>query len=156
MTIEFSDRTASIERRGRDAGREEGALRIRRGTKALVSTGDRVLLVRERHADGTPFWTFPGGGVAPGESVPAALRRELAEELGCACVVGDRVTAFWYAHSSLADTVSVYAVRECSLLTEPSAVATEGVLDLQWTGPERLPTNTLPQVRSVVERVSQC
>jgi len=37
--------------------------RRRRGAKALVATDRRVLLIRERHADGTAFWTLPGGGL---------------------------------------------------------------------------------------------
>lgn len=141
---------APAQRADFEATIEAGGYRFRRGAKALVSTGDRVLLVRERHANGAPFWTLPGGGALPDESDPAVIRRELAEELRCECVVGDRVTSFWYAHSSLVDTVSVYAVRECSLLTEPSPVTGEGVLDLRWARPDRLPTTTLPQVRSVV------
>ena len=38
----------------------------------------RLLLLRSRHGD----LKFPGGGLDPGESVPQALLRELAEECG--------------------------------------------------------------------------
>lgn len=131
---------------------EAGRFRLRPGAKALVATDRRVLLVRERHADGEPFWTLPGGGVEAGESVRAALRRELAEELDCGCVVGDRLGTFWYAHSSLPATVSAYAVRACSLLTDPRPVPAEGVGALRWARPADLPARTLPQVRRLARR----
>jgi len=39
------------------------ATQYRRGVKALIERDGAVLLVQERHDDGTPFWTLPGGGV---------------------------------------------------------------------------------------------
>ena len=49
----------------------------------LRDDAGRVLLAR-RHADSHQggLWEFPGGKCEPGESVRAALERELAEELG--------------------------------------------------------------------------
>lgn len=130
----------------------ERCVAFRRGAKALVTAPGSALLVRERHADGSPFWTLPGGGVHSGESTVTAVERELAEELRCRAVVAPPVTAFPYAHTSSPGRVSVYTVHECRLLSEPTPVATEGVYDLQWVSPGSIPTRTLPQVRTVVER----
>ena len=127
--------------------------RLRRGAKALVTASGSALLVRERHADGSPFWTLPGGGVHQEESTVSAVERELAEELCCRAVVAAPVTAFPYAHTSSPGRVSVYTVHECHLLSEPTPVATEGVYDLRWASRDSLPTRTLPQVRTVVEGV---
>lgn len=60
--------------------------RLRQAVRALLlDEQDNVLLVHFNWtglglADG--FWACPGGGIGAGESPEAALRRELAEELG--------------------------------------------------------------------------
>lgn len=125
----------------------------RSGAKALVTSGRSVLVVQERHADGSPFWTLPGGGVRDHECPAEGLRRELAEELDCRARVDDPVSAFWYAHDSLAATVSVYTVFDCSLLTGPAPNHDEGVFDARWVEPDDLPPATLPQVRYLCQDV---
>ena len=47
----------------------------------LVRWQNRVLLCRQEKP-GREYWLLPGGGVDGGETLPAALRRELGEELG--------------------------------------------------------------------------
>jgi 8-oxo-dGTP pyrophosphatase MutT (NUDIX family) len=120
---------------------------VRRGAKAIVSSGSRVLLVRERHADGRSFWTLPGGGSRPGESPAATVRRELEEELGCATVVGHPLEQVWYAHEHPPPTVSVYTVLDCGLLSAVEPDLSEGVREARWIEPGRPPRRTLMQVR---------
>jgi 8-oxo-dGTP pyrophosphatase MutT (NUDIX family) len=49
----------------------------------LLTPSHEVLLMRVRPPYGrAPFWITPGGGMEPGETPEACLRRELAEELG--------------------------------------------------------------------------
>ena len=43
---------------------------------------DRFLLVKRGRAPSKDYWAFPGGRVEPGETLDAAVRRELAEETG--------------------------------------------------------------------------
>jgi 8-oxo-dGTP diphosphatase len=48
---------------------------------ALLRWQNRVLLCRQEKP-GKEYWLLPGGGVDIGETLVAALRRELGEELG--------------------------------------------------------------------------
>jgi ADP-ribose pyrophosphatase YjhB (NUDIX family) len=57
---------------------------------ALITRGDRVLLSRISSLGAHPgAWTLPGGGVDHGESPRSALVREVAEECGLVCTVGE-------------------------------------------------------------------
>lgn len=123
---------------------------VRRGAKALVASASRVLLVRESHADGRAFWTLPGGGARPRESLADAVRRELDEELGCIAVVDAPVSRFWYAHLSIPSTVSIYTVFDCAVAPDVQPVRSEGVFESRWIDPDRPPANTLPQVRQLL------
>jgi ADP-ribose pyrophosphatase YjhB (NUDIX family) len=142
----------SDHRTGPVAERPPSAYRVRRGVKALVTSSDAVLLLREEHANGRAFWTLPGGGVHPGEPPTAALRRELREELRCASVVGQSIDQFAYAHTSRPRTVSFYTVHDCALTAHPVPNADEGVSQYRWVCPRSPPTGTLPQVRDILQR----
>ena len=64
-------------------GAGEAATRVQVAVGVLVR-GDGAVLLADR-PEGKPYpgyWEFPGGKIEPGESVHAALARELREELG--------------------------------------------------------------------------
>lgn len=125
-------------------------LRLRRGVKAFVTGSERVLLQRERHRDGSAFWTLPGGGMRSEETATQALRRELREELQCGAVIGSAVGQFPYAHLSRSDVLSLYTVYECTVLDRPLPNRTDGVDACRWVQPNDLPAGTIPQVRSML------
>jgi ADP-ribose pyrophosphatase YjhB (NUDIX family) len=52
------------------------------GCGAAVLKGGKLLLVRRKRAPEAGHWGLPGGKVDPFETVPAAVAREIAEELG--------------------------------------------------------------------------
>ena len=60
---------------------------VRVSAKAIVVQDGRILLVRNRDADGE-WYCLPGGGQAHGEALADALQRECLEETGCPVLVG--------------------------------------------------------------------
>lgn len=127
--------------------------RVRLGAKAMVWADDEVLLVKERRADGSTFWTLPGGGVTTGESPADCLRREVAEELHCRVTLQRPVTTCRYRHSSDPGLTTVYVVFAGRLTDPPVPAWREGVIDARWSPPDDPPGTTLAPFRRALSRV---
>jgi len=112
----------------------------REAVRGLVLDADgRVLLVRYEHpVSGDAWWATVGGGVDPGESDEAALRRELREEAGLVefeigPVVYRREHTFPWARRLLHQRERFHLVRvEAHEPTPTIDVAAEGVTDVRW------------------------
>ena len=80
---------------------------------ALLDGGGRVLIAQRpagRHMAGR--WEFPGGKLAAGESAEAALRRELAEELGITVRSMDFVMTLEHAYADRDVQLQCYTVSD--------------------------------------------
>lgn len=116
---------------------------IREAVRALVLDPERrVLLVRFVNPEnGEEFWTTPGGGIDPGESLDHAIRRELREETGLdhpqiGPVIWTRREVFPWAGRTLDQREQVVLVRTQTFEPRPSLgaarLAAEDVHEVRW------------------------
>jgi 8-oxo-dGTP pyrophosphatase MutT (NUDIX family) len=120
------------------------------GVRAVVlDADDRVFLVRHSYVDG---WYLPGGGVDLGETMEAAMRRELKEEgdidlTGAAVLHG----IFLNSHVSRRDHVAVYVVRQFrqDRLPKPN----REIIEYGFFAATALPEGTTPGTRLRIAEV---
>jgi double-stranded uracil-DNA glycosylase len=112
----------------------------REAVRALCLDADgRVLLVRFQHpVSGDAWWATVGGGVDPGETDEAALRREVREEAGLdefelGPLVYTREHTFPWARRLLHQRERFYLVRVREHEPVPTIdLAAEGVTEVRW------------------------
>ena len=102
--------------------------RIRVVAAVVRQEGHLLVTRRLDRPDGRGQWEFPGGKVEPGESEPEALRREIAEELGCAIEVGPLLLRHVHRYPEREVELAFYAARFPGGET-PRAL---GVAEIAW------------------------
>ena len=110
-------------------------MRRLRVVAAVARRDGRILVTRRPPRGGRRGqWEFPGGKVEPGEEEPAALAREIAEELGCPVEVGRMLLRHRHAYPDLEVELAFYACR-LPPGAEPRCL---GVAELAWAEVGRL------------------
>lgn len=129
---------------------------------ALVVRDDRVLLTRiSARGFHSGSWTLPGGGIDHGEPPRTALEREVREECGVPCTVGDLLDVHDLHVQGTApsgrdeDFHGVHLVFEATVPdgAEPRVTETDGTTDAaEWVSLDEIERGERP----VLDLVSHC
>jgi ADP-ribose pyrophosphatase YjhB (NUDIX family) len=120
---------------------------------ALVTNGDGRLLLQRRSDNG--LWAVPGGAVEIGESVSAAIVREMREETGLTVAIerlvgvysDPRLQVVRYADGNVVHyIITLFTGRILGGTLQTCAES----LDLQFFDPVRLPEDMLAMHRMLV------
>jgi len=104
---------------------------------ALIESEGKLLVCQRRR--GGPFelrWEFPGGKVQPGETLEAALARELEEELGVTAKVGREVYRTEHRYPEMKEPLELVFFAASAPLDQIRSREFERV---EWRTPEELP-----------------
>jgi len=104
------------------------------GVGAVIVDGERVLLVKRAHEPLKGEWSLPGGAVEVGESLEAALVREVREETRLDVVVGPVVEVLDRIGRDASDRVEYHYVIVDYLCRVAGGTATCGsdAEDVEW------------------------
>jgi ADP-ribose pyrophosphatase YjhB (NUDIX family) len=138
-------------------------LDLRAAVRGLVlDEHDHALLVRFVFGD-VHVWALPGGGLAPGESPEAGLRREFLEELGLAeFEIGphiwnrEHIIPMTSGHDGQRDRIHLVRVERFE--PEPSigweAMRAEHVHELRWWSLDEIDAASSTSVRFAPQRLA--
>jgi ADP-ribose pyrophosphatase YjhB (NUDIX family) len=118
------------------------------GVRAIVlNEAGEVLLVEHTYMEG---WYLPGGGVERGETVEAALARELEEEAGVRPVGRPSLLGVYANHRAFpGDHVALFRVDRWEAC-QPTSVGE--IRERAWFAPDRLPAGT---TRATLHRLEE-
>jgi 8-oxo-dGTP diphosphatase len=120
---------------------------------AVISdeTGKILLTRRPEGSHMGGLWEFPGGKVEPGEAPPAALVRELEEELGLSAVIGKPLTFAVHEEAGLRILLLFYEAA----MGDAPPTALEGQ-EIAWVAPADLNSYpTPPADKELIDRLME-
>jgi mutator protein MutT len=108
---------------------------------AVIGRDGKILITRRLDSAHLPgLWEFPGGKVEPGETLKAALMREIREELGLNVIVFDQCLSI--EHEYPRKSVSLHFFNCAIVSGEPRSIQ---VADLCWVTPPELTSYPFPE-----------
>ena len=133
------------------SGPQSVGVAVRVVAAVLHDARGRVLIAQRppgKHMAG--YWEFPGGKIAPGESSVAALKRELAEELGIALHRCHPLLQLRHDYTDRVVDLEVYMVDDYA--GEPRGLEAQA---LQWVAAAELFARALlPADRPIIEALN--
>jgi ADP-ribose pyrophosphatase YjhB (NUDIX family) len=125
------------------------------GVGAVVLDAGRVLLVRRARPPLMGEWSLPGGAVEVGETLVAALQREVLEETGLIVDVGPVVEVLDRIHSDAAGSVAYHYVLidyTCRVVGGRLGAGSDA-LEATWAGLDELaPFALAPVTLAVIDK----
>jgi mutator protein MutT len=120
---------------------------------AIIEFDRRVLICQRRAGDHYAFkWEFPGGKVKPGETLQAALKRELREELDADCPIGAEIYRVRFRYPEMRDEIELvfYAAT-----AHPDSVCNMVFQQMRWAEySELLNVDFLPADHDLVAKLA--
>lgn len=122
---------------------------------ALITRKGRLLICQRRADDALGLkWEFPGGKVQAGETLQAALARELKEELDIRAEIGERVHSTTFAYGELGRIVELHFF--CATIPADAPLRNLTFEQIAWAEAAALPSyDFLPADRELVGRIAR-
>ena len=119
---------------------------------AVICRDGKILITRRLDSAHLPgLWEFPGGKVEPGETLKAALMREIREELGLNVIVFDQCLSI--EHEYPRQSVKLHFFNCAIVAGEPRSIQ---VADFCWVTPPELTTYSFPEAdREIILRLQK-
>lgn len=120
---------------------------------ALIESEGKLLVCQRRRGGAFELlWEFPGGKVQPGETLEAALARELAEELGVTARIGREIYRTQHRYAEMKEPIELIFFAASVPRAEIRNLVFEQV---EWREPRSLPDlNFLPADRELVAKLA--